>query len=51
MLSRAAKEHEFYHGDMISFMLGWGFDTMAQCQAMSAGAVAIASAILFSWRR
>jgi uncharacterized membrane protein len=42
-----AKEHELY-GDVIPYMLGWGFDTMGQCQAMSADAVAIASAILFS---
>jgi hypothetical protein len=44
----AAMKYEFYRTDLTSHLLGWGFDTMGQYQAMSAGAVAIASAILFS---
>ena len=44
----AAKEYEVWRGDVTSYMLGWGFDTMGQCQAVSAGAVMIACAILFS---
>jgi len=43
----AAMKYEFYRTDLTSHLLGWGFDTMGQYQAMSAGAVAIASAILF----
>jgi hypothetical protein len=44
----AAKEYEFWRGDAISTMLGWGFDTMAHYQTISSGVVMMTCAILFS---
>jgi hypothetical protein len=33
----AAKDHEYYRRDIVSYMLSCGFDTLAQCQDMSSG--------------